>query len=149
MSIQDAIANEWITWARPTPADADEFFQVEISLNRIPSTDPIADSSCRTTFAFWENVDYGTPWRRTWRWRSSHKLNHELEQLKRQADADMTATTDEPVVRTYSSITRAPSPSGGWVYDAIANDGTAWWRLGDSGNWMPHSPLPQPDQTTD
>lgn len=143
MSVQDLIANDWIDWARPTEKDADEFYQVEIRLSRDP------DRSAQCAFAFWGNVGHGTPWRRTWRWRSSRNLGHELKQLSLQVLANQDTVVNEPVVRTYRAIARIPSPSGGWVFDAIADDGTAWWRLGESGHWMPHPPLPQPDQLED
>lgn len=55
----------------------------------------------------------------------------------------------EPVVRTYRSITRTwDSHASLWVFDAIADDGTAWRRLEDE-RWVPHPSLPQPDQCED
>lgn len=141
MTIQDLIANDWIDWARPTDQDADEFYQVEIRLSRDP------DRSASTAFAFWGNVGAGTPWRRTWRWRSSRNLDHELKQLSLQIAADQDSAAKEPVVRTYKHITRTLRPSGGWVLDAVADDGTAWFWSGNE--WCPHSPLPQPDQPED
>lgn len=143
MPIQDLVAKDWIDWARPTDQDADEFYQVEIRLSQSK------DRSAPTAFAFWGNVGLGTPWRRTWRWQSTRALNHELTQLARQVQADKKNATDKPVVRTYLSIARTLSPCGGWIFDAIADDGTAWFRRASSQDWQPHPPLPQPDQPTD
>lgn len=169
MTIQDVIGTEWIDWAKPTPADADEFFQVEIRLSRQTGL------SAQTTMAFWGNVGLGTPWRRTWRWRSSHSLAQELAELAMKQPESPAKDVDPeireraqrlmdlgdgdeaglsmPVVRTYRSLTRAWHPHRGvWLLDAIADDGTAWCAQADdlalngSNAWWPHQPLPQPDQ---
>lgn len=52
-----------------------------------------------------------------------------------------------PILRTFSSISRTYiPPAGGYIIDAIANDGTAWFRIveiGCDGKWIQQPALPQ------
>lgn len=111
----------WITDRAPSLADADADGEVEVLLE---SEDEDIDTD--SGFYPWESVRAGTKWRPTTEWFPS-------------------AHTYGPVVRTFRSITRTWDPQGTECFDAIADDGTAWFRY-DHDDWYPQRPLPQPDQ---
>ena len=101
---------DWITDRPPTAADADGHGEV---LAKMPSGFKPGESW--SAFTEWEQVPAGTPWRHTSMW----------------PPAEPTTT----IPRLFTSITHT-----GAFYLALADDGTAWFDLGDG--WEQLAPLP-------
>lgn len=108
----------WIRDRLPLAADADEDGEVEVLL----STE---NEDLTTDFRRWDDVTIGTPWCHTEVWEAPSK-------------------PPAPAVRTFRSISRSFDPNGVECFDAIADDGTAWFRY-EHDDWRPQRPLPQPD----
>lgn len=118
-------APTWITDRAPTLSDADADGEVEVLLE---SEDEDIDSD--TDFYPWDCVRVGTKWTHTSEW-----------------FPDAHTYGPSRVVRTFRafrSITRSWDPNGVECFDAIADDGTAWFRY-EHDDWLPQRPLPQPD----
>jgi len=76
----------------------------------------------------WQYVPDGAPWRRTLIWQQPAPT------------AEPTPTTQQP--RRFVSISRTIF-NDDTHFDAIADDGTAWWCWSDPGcSWEQHPPLP-------
>ena len=109
--------SDWITDRLPTEADADRDGEVAVKQRPASASHP---------YFHWSSVKPGMAWRRTDYW-----------------------VAPEPAVpatqpRRFVSISRTVQPAG-HTLDAIADDGTAWWKVlgsDDQTDWHQLSPLP-------
>ena len=101
---------DWITDRPPTAADADERGEV---LAQLPSR--LGQGNVWSSFTEWAEVPAGAPWRHTSMW----------------PPKPMPTT----IPRKFTSITHTDDR-----YLALADDGTAWFDLGNG--WMQLEPLP-------
>lgn len=110
----------WFTNRLPTEADADEDGEVEVQSGL---------RAGETTYFHWSMVKPGMAWTHTISWEGS-------------SEPAPPVTT---IPRRFASITRldwTAEESDGCTFDAVADDGTAWWRHSYQSTWTQHPPLP-------
>jgi len=117
--MSDLIA--WITDRPPTEADADS--DGDVAVQQRPGQDSFA-------YLHWSFVKPGISWRRT----SYRPYRPAPERAPEPAARAMQS-------RRFVSISRTVHDHG-HTLDAIADDGTAWWKVADHTEWRQLSPLP-------
>lgn len=121
----------WITHRQPTAADADGDGDVSV-----PRYYPEDD---KELYVFYQYVGAGVPWMHSDCYRG-------VPPVEPQA-----VPVPPPVVRTFRHVSGLVAANGSTYITAVADDGTAWYRQFPSnrpqdGEWLPHPPLPQPNQ---
>ncbi len=119
------ITDCWITDCLPTEADGDRDGDVWVR---------IRPDHWIGMHRHWSHVGIGTPWQRSHLWRPP-------------------APQPEPAARAmqsrrFVSISRTVHDHG-HTLDAIADDGTAWWKDADHTEWRQLSPLPARELPTE
>lgn len=111
----------WITDRLPTAADCDEDGDVIILIfgNR---------AWCRSC---WGSVEPGQPWLA-------------FTPPATASTSEPTPSTPAPLTRRIVSITRTVYGAIHTI-DAVADDGTAWWKVPGEVNWTQLPPLPDRD----
>ena len=105
---------DWITDRVPTEADAD--CVKDVAVKQRPTSDGFA-------YLHWGFVKPGMAWRRTGRW----------------AAPEPAALTSQP--RRIVSISRTVYGATHTI-DAVADDGTAWWKVPGEAAWKQLPALP-------
>lgn len=124
----------WITHRQPTAADADGDGDVFV-----PRDYPPNDQAQYVSFQY---VGPAVPW-----------MHSDCYQGTFPAEPQDTPAP-APVVRTFRHISGLVAANGSTYVTAVADDGTAWYRQFPSNRfqddeWLPHPPLPQPNQPGD
>ena len=112
--------SEWITDRRPTEADADA--DGDVRLRKHHNND--------YSFAHWSYVAAGAPWQHTYLWKPPTVA----------VAPEPAAPATQP--RRFVAISRTMRPEGGYILDAIDEDGVAWCQVVGVTKWLRHKELP-------
>ena len=123
--------SDWIIDRPPTEADAD--CDGDVAVKQRPGSDAFA-------YFHWSFVKPGMVWGRTSYWSAPEPAARAVQSRRFVARAMQS--------RRFVSISRTVHDHG-HTLDAIADDGTAWWKVADHTEWRQMSPLPARELPTE
>jgi hypothetical protein len=121
--------SDWIIDRPPTEADAD--CDGEVAVKKRPGSDANA-------YFHWSFVKPGMVWRRMSHWSAAEQTPEPAAEPAARAMQS----------RRFVSISRTVHDHC-HTLDAIADDGTAWWKDADHTEWRQLSPLPARELPTE